>query len=285
MPTPAMPLQPATAALTTDDALVAFVHINKCGGTSVSQALKSCDLPTSRFADSPRASRGEWLHHHTLRAYARMNPTRNVSSLRSFAIVRDPYARMVSLFYYLAEKPALGVRNGEMPSPSDLPSPSELRANASAMVPFFQAWLYRLNTRYPVGSADARFFTGMRGGVEGPRRDASQTAWLEDEAGDVPRGLVLLTLNETLDAQWRRLTRTMLPECTGVELPHEKSSGSHYVSTAEHFAGDGGVAASILEAHVARDFGPPLRFSRLAQQRERPRVDAGLWWEGERPVS
>ena len=277
-------LQPATAALTTDDALIAFVHINKCGGTSVSQALKSCDLPTSRFADD--GVEGAYgIHHHTLRAYAQMNPTRNVSSLLSFAIVRDPFARMVSLFYYQLSRCAgddlRAPTCADLPPPSDLPSRSELRANASAMVPYFQAWLRRLDARYPVGSADARLFTGMRAtGNEGPRRDASQTAWLEDEAGDVPRGLVLLTLNETLDAQWRRFTSTTLPQCTGVELPYEKSSGSHHVSTTEHFEGDGGVAASILEAHVARDFGPPLRFSRLAQQRERLRVEAGLWWEG-----
>ena len=84
-------LQPTT----TDAALIAFIHINKCGGTSVAAALRSCDLPASRFAE---ASGSGGLHHHTLRWYAQMNPTRDVSSLLTFAIVRDPYARMVSLY-------------------------------------------------------------------------------------------------------------------------------------------------------------------------------------------
>lgn len=277
-------LQPTT--LHQEEALIAFVHINKCGGTSVSEVLELCDLPPSRFADNEGVG---GLHHHTLRAYAQMNPTRNVSFL-SFAVVRDPYARMVSLFYYQlsgcggpwrSERLLAGYGHcDDMPSQSDLPSQTELRANASAMVPYFQSWIHRLDARNPTGSASAPFFTGMApSGKEGPRRDASETAWLEDEAGQVPHGLVLLTLNETLDAQWRQFTQTALPQCAGVELTHEKSSGSHYVSTTEHFEGDGGVAASILEAHVARDFGPPLRFSRLAQQRVRSRVDVGFWWE------
>lgn len=49
--------------------------------------------------------------------------------------------------------------------------------------------------------------------------------------------------------------------------------------TAAHYSDDDGATAAILERHMARDFADPrLGFVRLADQPDRPDVDAPQWF-------
>ena len=102
-------------------------------------------------------------------------------------------------------------------------------------------------------------------------------AWLEDEHGRIPESMALLHLdgaNTTLADQWRELTETRLPECHGVELPHHNEGHGSGVKlpTAAHYDD---ATAAILERHMARDFDSQrLNCVRLAEQPERPHVEA-----------
>jgi hypothetical protein len=303
---------------------IAFIHISKTGGSSVCEALEQCKLKPSQFPDR-EAGKDEGAHQHTWRDYLAFaeETDADMRNAVAFAVVRDPYARMVSWFYYLLAS-CYGRGEGKASDDtckiidtSTMPRASELLRDwgptwgpdvgSGAVIGQFQQWLKRLDALYPVGSKEAHLFSANSAPLR--RADASQVAWLEDESGEIPAGMKLLHVDDprahpfewteptalcpkcgldqpktlTLDEQWEDLTETMLPECRGVVLPHERATegtawSSFKLSTTEHFTKDGGEAAAILEAHVARDFeNPRLNFTRIRDQPERPKADAREW--------
>ena len=86
---------------------VAFVHIPKTGGTTISTALARC-VNATQMADRFHST----THHFRASKYIEMLRSRNASwpDVFSFTMVRDPYARAVSTFYYPGESPAVFTR-------------------------------------------------------------------------------------------------------------------------------------------------------------------------------
>lgn len=74
-----------------------FIHVNKCGGTSVEHAL---DIPKT--------------HDTALTRRARLGPER-WQTLTSFAIVRHPYARVRSLYKYRIKTDRTSMADGHIP--------------------------------------------------------------------------------------------------------------------------------------------------------------------------
>ena len=108
-----------------------FIHIPKCGGTSVERAL---GLPL--------------LNHDTALERHRFLGERRWRERLTFAVVRDPYARLASSYFYLFQ-----------PTKTVLP---ELQEE-------FRHWLYRWQT--------------LRGDGALPKALRSQCWWLSDEKG------------------------------------------------------------------------------------------------------
>ena len=81
---------------------IAFIHISKTGGSSVCEALEQCKLKPSQFPDR-EAGKDEGAHQHSWRDYLAFaeETDADMRNAVAFAVVRDPYARMVSWFYYL----------------------------------------------------------------------------------------------------------------------------------------------------------------------------------------
>lgn len=82
-----------------------FVHIPKCAGTSIEQALLPYSTPYPHFKDVPEGERRKYwlpcrggLQHAKLRRYGRRFLTDNFFK---FAFVRNPWDRAVSQIHYL----------------------------------------------------------------------------------------------------------------------------------------------------------------------------------------
>jgi hypothetical protein len=78
----------------------AFLHLPKCGGTSLLRAFKkSWDDP--RFKNGhPHLTTDD--HNYILRRSSKIILNLEISRFKLFTMVRNPYSRVVSAFFYLA---------------------------------------------------------------------------------------------------------------------------------------------------------------------------------------
>ena len=89
---------------------IAFVHINKAGGTSVSRVLNEYgevlnrDPPRDRHPAVLKLPPFASLHHNTAEKYMFEVGRTRWEYVFSFAVVRDPCARMVSPFHFKLKK-------------------------------------------------------------------------------------------------------------------------------------------------------------------------------------
>ena len=105
--------------------LVGYVHINKAGGTSIVNALDEC------IGEGHLLGRG--LHHFSAAEYVDKAERKGEPISLLFTVLRDPYARQVSLFYYSLEMCSQhgGHQCWDLPAKKDMPSAAEIMANES----------------------------------------------------------------------------------------------------------------------------------------------------------
>ena len=277
---------------------VAFVHINKAGGTSVSSALRSC-LNASLFVDrrhcNPKgnlcADGPNGLHHYTVKRYQEMlarppggagtatgaHGRAEPSSWRSrwnstfsFAVVREPFARQVSLFWMNVHLCIARRHRLYTPSPNclraGLPPEDVLRRyaeNASAATAGFARWIALLDRKYPTGSPREAHFSGFYDvhnlSQSVVQRDATQVSWLTDsdhaaDSSELAVSLVLKLDGATpIRTLWKQLVGRCLPQCRDTPLPHDKAIPHPPVRA--HYEGPAGEkAAAIVRRRMARDF-------------------------------
>ncbi|MGV6848449.1 MAG: sulfotransferase family 2 domain-containing protein [Marinibacterium sp.] len=146
------------------------MHINKCGGTSIEKAL---GWPKIHFRAQKFISilgRARW------------------DALHSFAVVRHPYARVVSLYTYR-------VKRGHL----------DLDTKGIGLNDWVFETFVRKNPEY----------------VDRPRMFAPCVDWVTDRSGKMAVKQILKL--ETLDADWPGLCRAIGSDAV---LPHHNASGS-----------------------------------------------------------
>jgi hypothetical protein len=84
---------------------VAFVHVPKTAGSSVREHLRK---HTSNFADFWGILDGKDMAHISVQEASSFVSKEFLHSCLRFAVVRDPYARLISAFRYLRTDPSYG---------------------------------------------------------------------------------------------------------------------------------------------------------------------------------
>jgi len=188
---------------------LAFIHINRAAGSSVTLGLGSCgEAAAGRFyhqhetADSPnrvaassqhgggsgherestplsiphltaREWMAEWSSRTGTCAARQLGASACSAAWRhavfSFAIVRNPYDRMISIFHSLMEREC-GPSRHTARSPSRQcqlrrfpPVDDSWRAGAEVHVAHFRRWVSDLDAAYPVGSMRNALFSATAG--------------------------------------------------------------------------------------------------------------------------
>ena len=244
---------------------VAYVHVNKAGGVSVSAALAKCPALAARMLDGTVDDHKD-IHHHSVQEYLNMSmATDGTSAVQaraawkdgvfSFAVVRNPYERMVSLFYFKVSK-CLSKPSSDHCEGAQLPTLDELHAmpegwqqDPNVTIGMFGDWIDRLDRLYPVGSARNDLFSA--GCLSFSRKsDASQAAWLEDFDG----GLAVTTVIglPSLSTVFGPLVAQCMPECGSLKLGHENAIW--HPPAADHYTRGHEANARLIERQAARDF-------------------------------
>ena len=267
-----LPALPPTASC--GSKRLAFVHINRAAGSSVGLSLSGCPNATSRFyfkeqlgdaAPLPAASHvtarlfiAQWQQRTGTCTALGLDVSRCAAAWRaavfSFAVVRNPFDRMVSIFHSLLERECTPARHTRV-APSRqcqlrrFPFVEESwRASHEGRVAAFRRWLADLDAAYPTSSSKNALFSSAAA-VES-RRDASQLAWVEDAEGAVAVTTVL-KLEENLQHWWARLAHECLPGCA-LSLPHAlKTTTRHEAATHAYYDE---ASQAIVRRQAWRDF-------------------------------
>lgn len=173
-----------------------FIHINKCGGTSVEKAL---GLP---------------LIHDTARQRIAKIGRARWDEMLSFALVRHPYAKVVSHYRYRVKTNQTGMGDGHIA---------------------LGDWVLRT-----YGEKDPRYY-------DQPLMFQPCLDWLTDEAGEVAVQHILKL--ERIDEDWPAFSEMAFGR--RVSLGQHNTTKPAGSSDAQAL---GAEAVALLDAHFARDF-------------------------------
>ena len=245
---------------------IGFVHVNKAGGTSMLQTLRAhvrermlqshehgptgkenCpdgSCPPSTTTRGPRSRGIHWFHASAYRQQQFVSPSAWDRTF-TFALVRNPWARQVSMFYYLLTE-GMCSRSSEACVKRLFPQAGDwVKHDAARGVEEFRSWMARLNATYPPGHKK-EYLVGSMG--HGNEKDswfnASQISWLIDSRGKFLVNVVIRL--EDLDHVWDRLRQELCAPDMEI-LRRNPSQHAHY---SLYF--DSGTKA-ILDAYMQAD--------------------------------
>ena len=239
---------------------VAFVHINKAGGTAMRARLYTHarhQLIEATDASLPPRLRalGTRFFHASASLQRRVIGAERWRAAFTFALVRNPFARQVSMFHFLLQEAACNRPIGSRPTHCEerkLPPAGPWLRDRNQTVLRFRAWIKALAAAFPVGTPSAHLFGSRSHGNE---RDAwfnaSQLSWLVDADGSmlVHRVIKLEELERewpSLQAQICGLARTAYAD-DGADARRNPSSHAHYSVYYDE------ETRRILEAYVHPD--------------------------------
>ena len=151
----------------------------------------------------------------------------------TFALVRNPYARQVSMFHFLLTEASC--HRATRPSHCEqrkLPKPGVWLKDQQQVIFKFQTWIREMAAAFPVDSPSAHLFGARSHGNEiDPWYNASQLSWLVDASGKLLVNEVIKL--EELESKWPQLQARICgfaqsPYSEDVDLRKNPSSHAHY---------------------------------------------------------
>lgn len=248
---------------------VAFVHINKAGGSSMLATLDKCCMPrllkTIRAADAPHAN--FWFHAIAQRQRLAVGKQAWDEAYK-FALVRNPWSRQLSMFVFL-------LSTGKQQSCDGRKRASQFcKQLAKRLLPIgfpewgkddkrvaeeFRQWLQRLHKAYPPGSSEEYLFGSLPHGNEVTAHfNASQVSWLVSDKGELLVDEVVRL--EDLNEEWPRLSAKLCLDNQAVSILNANAHRRHY----SFYYDD--ASSAILRQYMAVDI---TRFNYTLEQRPR----------------
>jgi len=263
---------------------VGFVHVNKAGGTAMRAVLfrHAAHQMLERIAPPNaavflRSKRARWFHASASLQQQAVGAKQWEASY-TFALVRNPYARQVSMFHFLLGEVSCQRPIGVRPQHCEqrkLPAPGAWLQDPQLSKLRFRQWLTDMRAAFPPGTKDAHLFGSRSHGNEADGWfNASQTSWIVDAHG---RQMVNEVIRlEDLSTAWPGLQAKVcgLRGVTATDggLRKNPSRHAHY----SHYYDD--ATRRIVDEYMAVDL---LRFGYSFESQPEPRAP-GLWAEAGR---
>jgi hypothetical protein len=259
MPLPA-PVRPECAAGQPAYRRVAFVHINKAGGTSMRMRLfvharhQLLEVTEQPQAMTRMRELGSRFFHASASLQRQVLGKEKWEGAYTFALVRNPYARQVSMFFFLLQEASCNRPVGARPPHCEermLPAPGPWLRDRAQSIAKFRTWIAALAKRFPSNTREAHLFGSRSHGNE---RDAwfnaSQLSWLVDESGKVLVHDVIKL--EELESSWPKLQRHICglahsPYASDADVRRNPSSHAHYSEYYDE------PTKRLVDAYVAAD--------------------------------
>jgi hypothetical protein len=238
---------------------VAFVHINKAGGTAMRFRLlkharhQLLELSTPGAMERMR-SLGARFFHASASLQRRAVGEGAWARAYTFALVRNPYARQVSMFHFLLSEASCNRPVGVRPSHCEkrkLPPPGSWLNDHEQAVRRFREWIRAMAHEFPPGSKDEHLFGARSHGNE---RDswfnASQVSWLVDGRGQLLVKEVIKL--EELEAKWPKLQTAVcgLARTNYDDGVDERRNPSHHAHYSEYYDDE---TRRTVESYMASD--------------------------------
>eukprot|EP00039_Didymoeca_costata_P002869 m.63291 g.63291 ORF g.63291 m.63291 type:complete len:992 (+) comp11573_c0_seq1:115-3090(+) len=235
--------------------LIAFVHINKAGGTAMLSNLDKCcsDRSIKMVYKANLRKVGlppNFFFHATAYRQKELVGEDVWKNSFKFALVRNPWSRQVSMFHFLVE----GQCGRESRNKMDRCQKRFLPLNGNWITDHEQAaakfrhWVKQLDEAFPVGSSTNYLFGSMsHGNDENTWFNASQLSWLVDNSGAILVDKIVKL--EDLSTEWPHLVESMCAPL--IEASHKNpSSHLHYSKYYDE----------ETKAIVARHMAPDIRY-------------------------
>eukprot|EP01062_Namystynia_karyoxenos_P067270 TRINITY_DN6116_c0_g4_i1.p1 TRINITY_DN6116_c0_g4~~TRINITY_DN6116_c0_g4_i1.p1 ORF type:complete len:354 (+),score=75.06 TRINITY_DN6116_c0_g4_i1:84-1064(+) len=196
----------APAANCTGQAGYGFIHIPKCGGTGMLESLNSCCLSQSLknakiLTSLPRGWSYFWFHSSAFEQRRVVGDT-VWNRAYTFAIVRNPWDKQISRFFFRAEKYCTGSAMDRKGCEAH-----RFHRDKTELGPQeFQHWVHFMYESYPPGSPQSVLWTAAQRfklNFGSDYRGAAQWYWITD-----PRGRILVDdvyKLEQMEQNWPRL--------------------------------------------------------------------------------
>ena len=238
---------------------VAFVHINKAGGTWMRARLfkgaRHQMLETSSPAALGRMRQlGSRFFHASAALQREALGAAAWDAAYTFALVRNPYARQVSMFHFLLMEASCNKPIGSRPSHCEerkLPAAGPWLHDPAQVIAKFRKWIRDLATAFPSGSRDEHLFGARSHGNErSPWYNASQVSWLVDRSGH--RLVKQVFRLEDLESKWPELQKAVCglrgaAYTEDADLRRNPSRHAHYSTYYD------GKTKEIIDRYVAID--------------------------------
>jgi len=220
---------------------VAFVHVNKAGGTAMRATLAEHarsqmievvgGVPVVRNLQKLGS---RFFHASASLQRAAIGPQLWAKAYK-FALVRNPWARQVSMFHFLLSHVSCKKPIGARPAHCDerrLPEAGPWLGDVSLASLRFRKWLADIAAHFPPGSTDQHFFGAKSHGNErDPWYNASQISWMVDSSGSLLVDDVFKL--EELEAHWPVLQRRI---CSLANVPYNAGGPKRNPSPHGHYS-------------------------------------------------
>ena len=238
------PIHPDCERGARDYRRVGFVHVNKAGGTAMIALMRKYAMHQALWhpAVAPGATQrigalGSRFFHASANLQREAVGREAWESSYTFGLVRNPWSRHVSNFFFLMQSfcgnATVGAPRVRFCDERVMPNSGPWMLDTQQAARRFRQWVLASASAFPLGSPKEHLFSARSHGNErDPWFNASQASWFTDARGrDLVQEIIRL---EDLEASWPRLQRAICG------LRHARYSEMHELnpnpSTHEHYS-------------------------------------------------